>query len=200
MKRLALAPDATARARRLRREMTDAERKLWRGLRMAYPSAHWRKQVPFGLYTADFCTHGGKLVIEADGGQHATRTAEDEARTRFLNTEGYRVLRFWNDEIMRNLEGVLEAVGHALSSPLVGEAGGGRPASAGQETPGGAENLRASSANAAVAPPSQPSPTRGEGLEAQPSAFSSRKPETFSLVTDRRILSASTPATSPIER
>ena len=165
VRRLKLAPDAITRARQLRREMTPEERKLWRGLREAFPDAHWRKQVPFGInYTADFCSHGHKLVIEVDGGQHAERTAYDEERTRFLNAEGYRVLRFWNNDIRENLDGVLHHIGAHLSSPLVGEdQGGGRPASAGQKTLQVDESLLAPSARADVAPPPNP-PHKGEGL------------------------------------
>ena len=164
-RRLNLGPDAIARARQLRREMTPEERSLWRGLRETLPDAHWRKQVPFGVnYTADFCSHGYKLIVEVDGGQHAERIAYDEKRTRFLNREGYRVLRFWNNDIRENLDGVLHHIGAHLSSPLVGEdQGGGRPASAGQETLQVDAFLLASSARADAAPSPNP-PHKGEGL------------------------------------
>ena len=78
--------------------MTKAERFLWRALRTALPEYHWRKQVPFGPYTADFCSHRAKLIIELDGGQHASAFDRDAARTRFLEAEGYRVIRFWNND------------------------------------------------------------------------------------------------------
>ncbi|MGL5840155.1 MAG: endonuclease domain-containing protein [Sphingorhabdus sp.] len=109
MKRLALAPNAINRARRLRRDMTGQERKLWRVLRENFPKAHFRKQVPMGAYTVDFACHRAKLIIEIDGSQHGTDkgVAHDAVRTRFLEAEGYRVLRFWNNEVDRNLEGVL---------------------------------------------------------------------------------------------
>jgi len=96
--------------------MTDAERVLWRALRQAFPDQHWRKQVPFADYTADFCSHRAKLILEADGGQHATEASKayDAARTRFLATEGYRVLRFWNHDILTNIDGVLKAVSLAI--------------------------------------------------------------------------------------
>ena len=115
LKRLALPAGATMRARRLRKTMTDAERRLWSALRSTLPDQHWRKQVPFGPYIADFCSHGTKLIIEVDGGQHDG--ARDEARTRFLNGEGYRVIRFWNNEVLGNIDGVLEATAAQLSSP-----------------------------------------------------------------------------------
>jgi very-short-patch-repair endonuclease len=101
--------------------MTNAERVLWRALREALPEFHWRKQVPFGPYIVDFCSHGAKLVIEVDGGQHGG--PQDEARTRFLNGEGYRVIRFWNNEVLGNIDGVLEAVASELSPSPSGMAG-----------------------------------------------------------------------------
>jgi len=92
--------------------MTDAEKVLWRALRDAFPRLHWRHQVPLGPYVTDFCSHRAKLILEADGGQHATEASKayDAARTRFLAAEGYRVLRFWNHDILTNIDGVLKAV------------------------------------------------------------------------------------------
>ena len=96
--------------------MTDAERRLWRALRESLPEYHWRKQVPFGPFIADFCSHGTKLIIELDGGQHALTSDRDAIRTAFLESEGYRVIRFWNNQVMENVAGVLEAIASALSS------------------------------------------------------------------------------------
>ena len=118
-----LSRRSVARSRALRREMTPAERVLWRGLREAFARLHFRKQVPFGPYYADFASHGAKLVIELDGGQHGEAEGYDEARTKFLNGEGYRVLRFWNNEVLRNLDGVLTVIASHIPSPLVGEGG-----------------------------------------------------------------------------
>ena len=115
LKRLLLAPDATDKARRLRRNMTDAERVLWRALRETFPDSHWRKQVPLGPYFADFASHSAKLIIEDDGGQHATATAYGARRTVFLDTEGFRVLRFWNNDVLSNIDGVLQAIAQVLS-------------------------------------------------------------------------------------
>ena len=117
MKRLALAPNAITHARRLRRNMTPQERKLWRALRENFPDAHFRKQVPMGIYIVDFACHSAKLIIEIDGGQHGTDKgmAHDAVRTQFLEAEGYQVLRFWNNEVDRNLEGVLAVIGNALT-------------------------------------------------------------------------------------
>ena len=97
--------------------MTNAERLLWRALREALPNFHWRKQVPLGPYIADFCSHGAKLIVEVDGGQHAVAIGYDEARSRFLNDEGYRVIRFWNNDVLGNIDGVIEAVTQSLPLP-----------------------------------------------------------------------------------
>jgi very-short-patch-repair endonuclease len=141
--------------------MTKAERVLWRALREALPGRNWRKQVPLGLYFADFASHSAKLVIELDGGQHAMTTDRDADRTRFLECEGFRVIRFWNGDVLANTGGVIECIADLLSeaSPLVGVVGGGPAASAGEENP-----LLASSAGAAAAPPPVP-PHKGEGAE-----------------------------------
>ena len=116
LKRLALPPSAIPTARRLRRDMTDAERVLWRALRETFPAAHWRKQVPLGPYFADFASHSAKLIVEVDGGQHATATAYDARRTAFLVAEGFRVVRFWNNDVLRNIGGVLEAIAQAFAN------------------------------------------------------------------------------------
>ena len=95
--------------------MTEAERVLWRALRSALPTYHWRKQVPLGPYFADFASHCSKLVIEVDGGQHATTSERDLERTRFLGSHGFRVLRFWNNGIISNSDGVIETIVRAVS-------------------------------------------------------------------------------------
>ena len=100
-------------AQRLRTNATDAERRLWRELRkLALEGTHFRRQVPIGPYVADFGCMPAKLLIEVDGSQHGLKknVDKDEARTRWLNAEGYRVLRFWNNDIIRNLKGLMEAV------------------------------------------------------------------------------------------
>jgi very-short-patch-repair endonuclease len=95
--------------------MTDAERVLWRALREALADYHWRKQVPLGPYFADFASHAAKLVIEVDGGQHASDGAYDEARTRFIEAQGFRVLRFWNNDVLGNTHGVIETIAASLA-------------------------------------------------------------------------------------
>jgi very-short-patch-repair endonuclease len=108
----------TSRARRLRREATPAERKLWGQLRLLeLPGGHFRRQVPIGPYFADFAHHGLKLVVELDGGQHGLGPGlrHDAARTSYLERSGYRVLRFWNNEVAENLDGVVETIFAAIA-------------------------------------------------------------------------------------
>ena len=105
-------------ARRLRANMTDAERKLWFLLRRKQlPGFRFRRQVPLGRYIADFGCMSVRLVVELDGGQHAERSERDARRTAWLESVGYRVLRFWNGEVFTNAEGVLETIRLALLDP-----------------------------------------------------------------------------------
>ena len=92
--------------------MTDAERALWRILRETFPEQHFRRQAPIRHYIADFVSHRAKLVIEVDGGQH--NEGVDAARTRVIQDEGYRVIRFWNDEVLGNPDGVWTVIDGAL--------------------------------------------------------------------------------------
>jgi very-short-patch-repair endonuclease len=96
--------------------MSDAEAKLWSRLRDGrLLGTKFRRQVPIGSYIADFCCRNPKLVIEVDGGQHAERTAQDAWRTRMMAQHGYSVLRFWDDEVLKNAEGVLEAIAREVT-------------------------------------------------------------------------------------
>jgi very-short-patch-repair endonuclease len=104
-------------ARKLRRNSTDVERLLWRALRERNPSWKFRRQHPIGHHIADFACPERKLVIELDGGQHARRTDADAARTAVLALHGYRVVRFWNGDILSNIEGVLETIRRELERP-----------------------------------------------------------------------------------
>ena len=122
-KRQLLPASTVARSRALRREAGPPEQALWGALRSAFPLAKFRHQVPFGPYHADFCSHTAKLIIEVDGETHAGREAHDAARTRFLNGEGYRVIRFWNNDVMQNIDGVIAEIAAQLPSPLGGEGG-----------------------------------------------------------------------------
>ncbi|HEX9662583.1 MAG TPA: endonuclease domain-containing protein [Candidatus Binatia bacterium] len=94
------------RARQLRRNQTDVEKKLWSRLRARQiGGAKFRRQYPIGHFIVDFCCFEGRLVVELDGGQHAEAGALDQRRTEFLVAEGYRVLRFWNNEATENIDG-----------------------------------------------------------------------------------------------
>ena len=103
------------RARDLRRNATEAEKRLLRALREAFPRAKFRYQVPYGPYFVDFLSFGAKLIVEVDGGQHSEAATYDAVRTRFLEGEGYRVLRFWNNDVLANTDGVIATVGKSLS-------------------------------------------------------------------------------------
>ncbi|MDP9423559.1 MAG: endonuclease domain-containing protein [Pseudomonadota bacterium] len=106
----------TLRSRDLRNNATDAERKLWNALRSRQINGvRFNRQVPIGPFICDFVARGPKLVIEVDGGQHAIAAAADARRTRFLEDRGYRVIRFWNNEVLDNIEGVVEAILLALA-------------------------------------------------------------------------------------
>ncbi len=97
------------RARGLRRHATDAERLLWSRLRgRQLMDRKFRRQVVVGPYIVDFMSIEDGLIIEADGGQHAEHAWYDARRTAFLESRGYRVLRFWNNEVLGELDGVLE--------------------------------------------------------------------------------------------
>ena len=106
------------RARRLRREQTDAESKLWARLRdRQLCNAKFRRQHAIGPFIADFCAVERGLVIELDGGQHATQAQPDQRRSAYLERSGYRVLRFWDNEVLMNMEAVLERIFQVLNDP-----------------------------------------------------------------------------------
>ena len=106
---------AVLRARQLRRESTEAERRLLRALRSKFPEFKWRHQMPVGPYFADIACFSERLVIELDGGQHAEAAAYDAVRTRYLEAQSYRVIRFWNNEVWSNTDGVLQTIAGYLS-------------------------------------------------------------------------------------
>jgi very-short-patch-repair endonuclease len=104
------------RARTLRQDATDAERRLWLALRdRRLQGYRFRRQYPVGHFIVDFACTRYRLIVEADGGQHAANAA-DRNRTAWLEGEGWRVLRFWNNDVLANTEGVVLAILRELSS------------------------------------------------------------------------------------
>jgi very-short-patch-repair endonuclease len=95
--------------KRLRTNMTDAEQKLWRALRSRGVGPKFRRQVPLGPYVVDFVCFDSKLIVEVDGGQHADSVG-DAKRDRYFSVQGYRVVRFWNNDVLKNTEGVLTRI------------------------------------------------------------------------------------------
>jgi very-short-patch-repair endonuclease len=103
-------------ARRLRGDMTEAEKRLWSHLRAGQlDGAKFVRQYPVGNFVADFACRGARLVVELDGGQHAENGA-DAARTKLIEAHGFTVIRFWNNDVLGNMEGVLEEIRQALRS------------------------------------------------------------------------------------
>ena len=121
-------PNLYERARQLRRDSTDAERALWRLVRgRRFSDYKFRRQVPLGLYIVDFVCLEQKLVVEIDGGQHSEAVGYDSARTELLESQGFRVLRFWNNEALSNPDGMVEMIlaelrrgGSPSPSPIIG--------------------------------------------------------------------------------
>src|SRR5260370_40018407 len=103
-------------ARAMRRAPTDAERRLWWHLRhsLDLEGSHFRRQVQIARYIVDFVCHGKKIIIEVDGGQHGNQLAADALRTSILQANGYTVLRYWNNDVLSNIDGVLEDIQRAL--------------------------------------------------------------------------------------
>jgi len=102
-------------ARKLRNNPTEVEQRLWSRLRRKQIESHrFRRQAPLGPYVADFVCFAARLIVEVDGGQHADQVARDTERTMWLEAQGYRVLRFWNNDVLRNTDGVIEAIRVAL--------------------------------------------------------------------------------------
>jgi very-short-patch-repair endonuclease len=117
--------------RTLRTNMTDAERAMWKVLRMKQLNhIRFRRQVPIGNYIADFASFSPKIVIEIDGGQH-NGSASDITRDDWLRAQGFEVLRFWNNDVLANIDGVAQRIAEMTSpltppshlSPVKGEGG-----------------------------------------------------------------------------
>jgi len=127
-------------ARGLRSRMTDAERKLWFALRdRRFEDFKFRRQVPVGPYIADFLCFDARVIIEVDGGQHAG-SERDAVRDHWLAQNNFRVVRFWNNDVLQNLEAVLTCLAEKL-----------------EDTPHPTSRLR----------PTSPSPARGEGKKGE---------------------------------
>jgi very-short-patch-repair endonuclease len=106
---------AHARARTLRHNMTEAERRVWQILRsQQIKGFKFRRQVSIGRYIADFVCHEVRLIVEIDGGQHDRLSPREAERRGFLQNEGYRILRFWNDGVPANLDGVHQTIAEEL--------------------------------------------------------------------------------------
>ena len=120
-------------ARALRKSMTDAERKLWRGLRMRQLHGYkFRRQFSLGSYIVDFVCLEARLIIEVDGGQHVEQKYGDAERDAWLKSQNFHVLRYWNNQVLNELDAVLADIARVLEAT-------------------------------SSLPPSQPSPARGEG-------------------------------------
>lgn len=105
----------TARARELRANATAAERLLWRHLSARRCAGiRFNRQFPIGPFICDFVSRGANLIVAVDGGQHAIRTGEDARRSLYLEARGYRIIRFWNNDVMDNIEAVMATIEAAL--------------------------------------------------------------------------------------
>ena len=106
-------------AKNLRKRLTDAERLLWNHLRAKQiEGVKFRRQEPIDNYIVDFVCFENRLIIEVDGGQHATEIEKDIGRDNYLKNNGFRILRFWNNEVFTNIDGVLEIIRvNCLKSP-----------------------------------------------------------------------------------
>src|SRR6266496_3076706 len=107
-------PKTKHRAIQLRQKSTPAERKLWSRIRDDQLGVTFRRQHAVRSYIPDFCCPKAKLILELDGSQHLEQEEYDEDRTKYLETLGYRVIRFWNNEVMKDIESVILAILHAI--------------------------------------------------------------------------------------
>lgn len=110
---------AIKNARALRRNLTDAEIRLWQVLQMRQlRDVRFRRQHAIGSYIVDFCAPRQKLIIELDGGQHLEQQLYDAKRTAYLEQKGYRVLRFWNDAVLNDLDAVVQVICEAIEEKI----------------------------------------------------------------------------------
>ena len=109
----------TARAKTLRKILTDAERRLWQKLkRRQIATVKFRRQQPIGPFIVDFVCFERRVIVEVDGGQHAEQVPYDEQRTSWLEAQGYRVLRFWSNDVLANTEAVAQAIFDAVEQRI----------------------------------------------------------------------------------
>ena len=105
-------------AKQLRHSQTPAEIKLWAALKAhQLEGIQFRRQHPIGEYIVDFCAPTRKLIIELDGSPHLNQQEYDAQRTKFMESKGYRVLRFWNNDVMNHIDGVIEIILGSLKMP-----------------------------------------------------------------------------------
>ena len=114
-------PNTRHNAIELRRELTPTERKLWSRIRDDQLGVNFRRQHAIGNYITDFCSPKAKLVIELDGSQHLDQKEYDEKRTRYLEVRGYKVLRFWNRDVMNHIDEVLNVIWNVLQEKERGD-------------------------------------------------------------------------------
>ena len=111
-------PKTKHQAIKLRKQPTPAEAKLWSRIRNSQLGVSFRRQHAIGNYICDLCSPKAKLVIELDGSQHLEQEGYDEERTNYLESGGYRVIRFWNHDVINNIEGVILSIMNALEGRL----------------------------------------------------------------------------------
>ncbi len=107
-------PKTRTHAIELRKELTPAERKLWTVIRNDQLGVNFRRQHAIGNYIPDFVCLEKKLIIELDGSQHLEQEEYDQERTKYLESLGYKVIRFWNNDVTNNIDGVILAIHHAM--------------------------------------------------------------------------------------
>ena len=114
-------PKTKHQANKLRKESTPTERKLWSRIRNDQLGVTFRRQHAVGDYIPDFCSPKAKLVIELDGSQHLQQAEYDEERTKYLESLGYQVIRFWNNDVMNNIDDVLKVIWDLLNEKQKGD-------------------------------------------------------------------------------
>lgn len=112
---LTTTPQTLRNAKQLRQQMTEAEKCLWSKLRNNQLGSKFRRQAPIGRYIADFYCHEHKLIVELDGSQHLEQQEYDQIRTEFFASQRIKLIRFWNNEVLFQLEDVLAMIKKAMS-------------------------------------------------------------------------------------